>query len=141
MALPRDVGLEKDDFQKSRIYTEAQSLLHYIANILLSKPGNFPSMPEIGVDITKYVKNHMTNTLDTDFVQGLILSNCQPLLNYLSEEDIFVGAVADLNGREYLIISLPLLVSVDTRETIGAYYAFYRDELNALKFNFTIEEN
>lgn len=141
MALPRDVGLEKDNFQKSRIYTEAQSLLRYIANILLMKPGNLPSMPNVGCDITQYVRNHMTQTLNTEFVRGLIASNCQPLLTYLTEDEVFVGVVQDLNGREYLIISLPLSINTNNENTLGAYYAFYRDELNSLKFNFTLEEN
>ena len=141
MALPRDGGLEKDNFQKSRIYTEAQSLLRYIANILLMKPGNLPSMPNIGCDITQYVKNHMTQTLNVEFVRGLIASNCQPLLSYLTEDEVFVGVVQDLNGREYLIISLPLSISTNNENTIRAYYSFYRNELNSLKFNFTLEEN
>ena len=55
MPLPRDVGIEKDNFQKSKIFNEVDSLINYILNILIMKPGNLPGMPDVGVDIGKFV--------------------------------------------------------------------------------------
>ena len=34
LALPRDVGIDKDNFQKSKIYNQTDSLINYILNIL-----------------------------------------------------------------------------------------------------------
>ena len=67
MALPRDIGLRKDDFQKSLIFNETDSLINYILNILLMRPGNLPSMPEIGVNIGQYITPNMKNEIDPDF--------------------------------------------------------------------------
>ena len=55
MPLPRDIGIEKDNFQKSKIFNETDSLINYILNILIMKPGNLPGSPELGVDIGRYV--------------------------------------------------------------------------------------
>lgn len=141
MPLPRDVGLIKDDFQKSTIYNRHQSLVNYILNILLMKPGNLPTMPELGVNITKYIKNNMSEILDPAQLQGLIASNCKDMLPFIDESRIFVANDIIHNGRSYLIISIPLMEEVEDQSTITAYYAFYRDELNKLHFNFQIEES
>lgn len=141
MPLPRDVGLVKDDFQKSTIYNRHQSLVNYILNILLMKPGNLPTMPELGVNITKYIKNNMSEILDPAQLQGLIASNCKDMLPFIDESRIFVANDIIHNGRSYLIISIPLMEEVEDQSTITAYYAFYRDELNKLHFNFQIEES
>lgn len=141
MPLPRDVGLIKDDFQKSTIYNRHQSLVNYILNILLMKPGNLPTMPELGVNITKYIKNNMSEILDPAQLQGLIASNCKDMLPFIDESRIFVANDIIHNGRSYLIISIPLIEEVEEQSTITAYYAFYRDELNKLHFNFQIEES
>lgn len=141
MPLPRDVGLVKDDFQKSIIYNRHQSLVNYILNILLMKPGNLPTMPELGVNITKYIKNNMSEILDPAQLQGLIASNCKDMLPFIDESRIFVANDIIHNGRSYLIISIPLMEEVEEQSTITAYYAFYRDELNKLHFNFQIEES
>ena len=141
MPLPRDVGLIRDDFQKSTIYNRHQSLVNYILNILLMKPGNLPTMPELGVNITKYIKNNMSEILDPAQLQGLIASNCKDMLPFIDESRIFVANDIIHNGRSYLIISIPLMEEVEEQSTITAYYAFYRDELNKLHFNFQIEES
>ena len=55
LTLPRDVGLDKDNFQKSKIFNTTDSLINYILNILIMRPGNMPGMPELGVNIGQYV--------------------------------------------------------------------------------------
>lgn len=143
MALPRDVGFEKDDFQKSKIFKEADSLVNYILNILLAKPGNFPTMPKIGVNIGKYVKNSM-ESLDSELLKGLICSNCEALLPYITNDDVYVGVINDPNvpNRSILLVKIPLMVVGDSEKIDGSvYYAFYRNELNNLKFKFLVDRD
>lgn len=143
MPLPRDVGLGKDDFQKSKIFNHETSLVNYILNILLMKPGNLPSQPNIGVDINKYVQNNM-ETLDTESLKGMIASNCEDLIPYITNDDIFVGVVDDDNGKGVLIVKIPIYASSnkDNKQSqIDVYYAFYRDELNSLRFNFLVDRD
>lgn len=142
MPLPRDVGLGKDDFQKSKIFNQETSLVNYILNILLMKPGNLPSQPNIGVDINKYVQNNM-ETLDTETLKGLITSNCEDLIPYITNDDIFVSVVDDDSGKGILIIKIPITVSSknEKESQVDVYYAFYRDELNSLRFNFLVDRD
>lgn len=139
MPLPRDVGIEKDNFQKSKIFNEKDSLVNYILNILLMRPGNMPGLPHIGVDIGKYVKNDMTNSLNVDVVKGLIISNCSDLLPYLSSDELYVGIIQDEEKKQYLAIKIPIMVDGNSKEYEDVYYVFYRNMLNNLEFNFVID--
>lgn len=140
MTLPRDVGLRKDNFQKSLIFDESDSLVNYILNILLMRPGNIPSIPELGVNIGQYVQPNMKGRIDGELVKSLITSNCRDLLPYLSTDELIVTTVQDENGRDVLLIKIPLMVEKDNKPK-DAYYAFYRNELNELEFNFLIDDN
>jgi hypothetical protein len=139
LALPRDVGLGKDDFQKSLIFGETDSLVNYILNILLMRPGNLPSMPNIGINIGQYVQPHMSVDLDADLIKGLIVSNCEDLLPYLSTDDLIVITMRDEYNRDVLLIKIPIITE-ENKSQQDAYYAFYRNELNELEFNFLIDD-
>ena len=141
MALPRDVGLDKDNFQKSKIFNETDSLINYILNILLMRPGNMPSMPELGVNIGQYVQPSMQSKLDTELIKGLIASNCEDLLPYLTSDEIFVGVAQDENSKDILLIKIPLVVDYNSQEQKDIYYAFYRNELNELEFSFLMDND
>lgn len=141
LALPRDVGLGKDHFQKSKIFNETDSLINYILNILLMKPGNLPSMPHIGVNIGQYIQPHMQNEIDPEFIKGLISDNCIDLLPYLSSDDLIVVITQDDIGRDVLLIKIPLVVDDNSKVEQDVYYAFYRNELNELEFNFLVDDN
>lgn len=141
MTLPRDIGLDKDNFQKSKIYNTTDSLVNYILNILIMRPGNMPGMPEMGINIGQYVHPNMQTQLDVNTLKGLILSNCEALLPYLSSDDLYIGVVKDEDGRDVLLIKIPLIVDEASREEKDVYYAFYRSQLNELKFNFLVDDD
>lgn len=140
MALPRDVGLDKDNFQKSKVYNQTDSLINYILNILLMRPGNMPGSPELGINISQYVQQSMSGQIDPELIKGLITSNCEDLLPYLTSDSIYVGVMEDDVGREVLMIKIPLAVDYDSQEQKDVYYAFYRNELNDLEFNFLMDD-
>lgn len=141
MTLPRDVGIDKDNFQRSKIFNTTDSLVNYILNILLMRPGNMPGLPEIGVNISQYVQQTMQGKLDSEMIKGLIASNCEDLLPYLTSDDVFVGVMKDEIGKDVLVIKLPLVVDESSQEEHDLYYAFYRNELNELQFNFLVDDN
>ena len=141
MTLPRDIGLDKDNFQKSKIYNTTDSLVNYILNILIMRPGNMPGMPEMGINIGQYVHPNMQTQLDVNTLKGLILSNCEALLPYLSSDDLYIGVAKDEDGRDVLLIKIPLIVDESSREEKDVYYAFYRSQLNELKFNFLVDDD
>ena len=105
------------------------------------RPGNMPSMPELGVNIGQYVQPSMQSKLDTELIKGLIASNCEDLLPYLTSDELFVGVARDENGKDILLIKIPLVVDYNSQEQKDIYYAFYRNELNELEFSFLMDND
>ena len=140
LPLPRDIGLGKDNFQKSIIFNETDSLVNYILNILLMRPGNIPSMPELGINIGQYIQPNLQQELDPELIKGLIVSNCSELLPYLSADEIVVAVMTDEYGKDVLMIKLPLITDIRSKVQRDIYYAFYRNELNELEFNFLVDD-
>lgn len=54
MAKYTDFQLEKGKYNKAKEHTDTNALVLAIRNILLSRPGNFPFNPSIGLNIKKY---------------------------------------------------------------------------------------
>jgi hypothetical protein len=48
-----------------------------------------PGMPELGINIGQYIHPKMQSQLDINLLKGLILSNCEALLPYLSSDDAY----------------------------------------------------
>ena len=141
MQLQRDIGMDKDNFQKSRIFNETDSLVNYILNILVMRPGNIPGMPELGVNIGQYVHSGMQGKIDVNQIKGLIISNCEQLMPYLIADKMVVAVVKDQYGKDVLLIKIAVGVEQDSRQQKDIYYAFYRNELNELEFNFLVDND
>lgn len=49
-----DFSFEMDEYGKTKQYSGVNSIILAIKTILLSRPGNFPFTPELGMNIQKY---------------------------------------------------------------------------------------
>ena len=136
MAQPKDVGFGKDGFQRMKVYTEAESVARYILEILLTRPGNYPGLPHIGLNVRQYLYHNLTE-LNPDDLKEKIYNQCNGLMPNILSDDLYVGTV-EYNGYTFLLIRVIAQVEPTTRKTIN--YAFYQNELNQMKFNFEIEE-
>ena len=104
------------------------------------RPGNMPSMPHIGINIGQYVQPTMQQQLDVELIKGLIVSNCEDLLPQLSTDELLVTVVMDEFNKPVLLIKIPIYVDEEEIK-FDAYYAFYRNTLNELEFNFLVDDN
>jgi hypothetical protein len=136
MAQPRDVGFGKDGFQRMKVYTEAESVARYILEILLTRPGNYPGLPHIGLNVRQYLYHNLTE-LNPDDLKEQIYTQCSGLMPNIISDDLYVGTV-EYNGYTFLLIRVIAQVDPTTKKTIN--YAFYQNELKQMKFNFEIEE-
>ena len=52
--LKDELGLELNKFNKPATYTEYQALARLVINLLFLKPGTYPNLPEMGINIEQY---------------------------------------------------------------------------------------
>lgn len=105
MAKYVDFQLEKDEYDSSRQHDDSDALILAIRNILLSRPGNFPFNPSIGVNIRKYQFELIDNTQIASIQKEIdrAIGECIPDINSVST---IVRRIDDEDGKPYLAISI-----------------------------------
>lgn len=103
----KEVGYGVDDFNRPKVLSQSESLKQIVMNVLTCKPGNLPSLPEIGVDINKYVQYSVIEDLDIPGLQTLIQSQLATVLSGDEVGDVVVFT-PELDGKKIIVISIPI---------------------------------
>jgi len=109
MARHSDFQFESSDYGKCKQYQDDDALILSIKNILLSKPGNFPFHPNLGMNIKKYqfdILDDITlRKIETELKQSI--ATYMPSLNGINVNVLSINK----NGQNYLCISVDVNVS------------------------------
>lgn len=136
MALPKDVGYGLDDFQRMKVYSESESIARYILTILLTRPGNYPGLPHIGLNVKQLLYDDL-NEFNATTLKEQIYDQCSALLPHIIGDDVYAGLI-EYNGTTFLLIRVTVEVNSKMQKI---NYAFYQDELREIKFDFQIEDD
>lgn len=119
-----DFGLECSDYSKAVEYADSNALVLAIRNILLSKPGNFPFNPSIGMNIKQY----QFELLDSDLIFEIQneldkqIAACIPELEGITT---IVKKLEDSNGHPYIGI---YVAATNDEEEINASFLLSQDD-------------
>lgn len=78
-----DTTFELNEFNEPRIRSEIETLKDALLFILFSKPGAYPSIPEIGLDIESYLYSYY-DEIDVEDLKNQIIEQCELLGAYVS---------------------------------------------------------
>lgn len=102
-------------FSSIGLSSKEKTIVDDLLVLLFSKPGFIPSMPNIGVDIRKYLTN---NNMTTDNIKQDIVNNCQDFYDYIVDKSIEIDII-EINNKRVLSISLPTITYNMTPLTLG----------------------
>lgn len=105
MAEYTDFQFKKGEYEKASEYFDEDAIILAIRNILLSKPGNFPFNPSIGMNIKKYQFELLDDQLISD-IQSELNRQISQYIPSLGNVSIYVTKVVDDNNLPYLGISV-----------------------------------
>lgn len=109
-----DFQLEKGDHNTAKEYTDSDAIALSIRNLLLSRPGNYPFHPSIGINIKKY-QFEILDDIEVKNIQrelDVAISACIP---DISSVRTYVRKIEVTNGKPYLAISISS--SLDGKES------------------------
>lgn len=129
--IKKEVGFGSDNFGKPKVLSDVDSISQVILNILLSKPGNYPSLPHIGIDIKSYLYK-LEEEIDVLDLRSKIYSQCQELLSMVVSDDIKFYINRDDDGKPILILYIPVTVDTEPLSTDqeGIMFAFSNNNDN-----------
>jgi len=105
MAKYKDFQFIESQYSKAQEYTNSNAIILAIKNILLSKPGNFPLSPTIGMNIKQY----QFELLDTQTISDIQSELNRQIALYIPDIESVNAEVKKVeadNGTSYLCISL-----------------------------------
>ena len=94
-----------NEFGKPRMLTETQTYVNNFLTLLLGKPGFFPSLPDIGIDIAQYLYMHLDD-INVETLKSKIATQCADFIP-LIVDGRFDIVKTNLYNRTVLIFILP----------------------------------
>ena len=97
-----------NNFNKPKVLSEAETYVRNILTILFGKPGFYPSIPELGMDIRQYLYQFSDN-IDTAKLKSKLAYQCDDFLPLLNSGDMEIYSTS-VNEKTLLIFVLPMII-------------------------------
>lgn len=135
MAGTRDPVYGLDNFEKTKILSESQTIVNNFLILLYGKPGFYPSVPLLGLDIQQYLYN-FTDDIDTDQIKAAVAYQCPRFVKHV-QDGTFDVVKTFYKDQPMLIFVLPAIVAEKEKRIIVGVSVNLKGEMI---FNFNIED-
>ena len=133
--MPVDPTFEVDDYNRGKILNESQTIAYNILTLLFAKPGFYPSIPSLGMDITSYFYRFSDDDLVNE-IKSKLVSQCSDFLPSIESEDLYIEKT-DYKGQPMLVFIIPTIILDKRNELVlGITVA----DTGQMQFNFTFNK-
>ncbi|HAU88253.1 MAG TPA: hypothetical protein DCW90_23095 [Lachnospiraceae bacterium] len=127
-----DPAFGVDNFLQAKFYNETETVANNFMTLLFGKPGFFPSIPYLGLDIP----NRLYTTVDSETIQGLkneVRRQCEELIDFV-DDGSFDIQLTFIKEQPVLVFILPIVEKDCTKHfAVG----IKTDDLGSVSYNFT----
>lgn len=95
-------------FNKPKYKNETETLASSILNLLLGKPGYFPSMPNLGIHIQDLIYQFW-DEIDENVIKAKIVAQCSAFSEYIDTGELDV-IKSTYNGDPLLLVVIPVQI-------------------------------
>ena len=133
--MPVDPTFEVDDYNRGKILNESQTIAYNILTLLFAKPGFYPSIPSLGMDITSYFYRFSDDDLVNE-IKSKLVSQCSDFLPSIESEDLYIEKT-DYKVQPMLVFIIPTIILDKRNELVlGITVA----DTGQMQFNFTFNK-
>ena len=76
-----------NEFNKTKVLSETETYVNNILTILFGKPGFYPSIPTLGMDISQYLYK-FEDEINVDRIKAILANQCSEFLPLVESGDI-----------------------------------------------------
>lgn len=98
-----------NNFNKVKVLSEAETYVNNILAILFGKPGFYPSIPELGMDITQELYK-FEDEIDTDKLKSQLAYQCEDFLPIIKDGSMDIITTTYKNNT-MIIFVLPVIIN------------------------------
>ena len=122
-------------FNKAKYKNETETIANAFLNLLFGKPGYFPSMPQLGLNIQSRLYSFW-DEIDENELKAEIITQCQVFQQYVDDGSLDV-IKSSYNKEPLLLIVVPVqIIDVEARLAIG----IKTDETGKVTYNYQFIE-
>lgn len=102
-----DPTYKANSFNKPKVLTEKESYIRGVLMILFGKPGFFPSIPTLGMDIQQYMYLRQ-DQIYPEVIKAKLATQCRDFMPDINAGDLDI-IVTMQNNRVFLVFMLPMI--------------------------------
>lgn len=133
MAVDPQFGI--DSYNRAKVASESQTLVNNILMILFGKPGFYPSIPQLGMNIQQYLYT-FEDEFDTNYIKSQLAVQCQDFIDVI-EDGSFDVIKSTFNGQPLIIFVIPTII---TKTETNLFLGITLTKNGEYRFNFTFDD-
>ena len=99
-----DVLMDVDGYNKPKVISTFEMCINVILTLLKMRPGQYPSIPELGIDIEKYLHEYADDPNIPNEIRNKLYDQCNRLNVVNIDIEVYIDRAAD--GTNALIVKL-----------------------------------
>jgi hypothetical protein len=122
-------------YNRAKVLSESQTIVNNILTLLFGKPGFYPSIPTLGMNIQQYLYS-FEDDFDTDFLKSQLAIQCKDFVDHISDGSFDI-VKSSYKGQPLLIFVIPAIIAdAESNLLLGVTV----NENGEFSFNFTFED-
>ena len=123
-----------DHYNRAKVLTESETIVQNILTLLFGKPGFYPSIPRLGMNIQQYLYS-FTDELDVNHIKTQLASQCRDFLDVIADGSFDV-IKSTHNDQPLLIFVIPTKL---TNTTNNLFLGITVNSNGEYQFNFVFD--
>ena len=103
----REPVFDLDDFKRPKLLEQWHGMVFVILVVLFGKPGFYPSIPELGMNIQQY-RNKLMDSIDEEALKANLVYQCSKLKDDLLNDGLEVTKHY-IQNQGAIMISIPII--------------------------------
>lgn len=133
MAVDPVFGL--NNYNKPKSLSESETVAYNILTLLLGKPGFYPSIPQLGMNISQYLYS-FDDTFDTTLIKAILAAQCSDFVPQITDGSFDVLKVR-YKEQPMIVFKIPTIIANTKNEFV---LGITMDSYGALQFNFVFNK-
>lgn len=125
-----------DAYNRTKVLSESQTVVHNILTLLFGKPGFYPTLPQIGMNISQYLYSFQ-DSFDTNVLKATLASQCSDFIPQISDGSFDV-IKSTYNGQPLLVFKIPTIITNNKSDLV---LGVTLDNQGDFKFNFVFNKD
>lgn len=114
MAVDPQFGV--DVYNREKVLTESQTVVYNILTLLFGKPGFYPSIPQLGMNIQQYLYTFQDD-FDTEVLKAELAKQCRDFSTNISDGSFDI-IKSTYNEQPLLVFVIPTVITKENTELV-----------------------